>query len=47
MRDKLVHEYFGIDNKVVWKTAKNDIPKLKKRLQAIILQLETDPKLKF
>ncbi len=47
MRDKLVHEYFGIDNKVVWKTAKNDIPKLNKRLQAIILQLETDPKLKF
>lgn len=30
MRDKVVHEYFGIDKKVVWNTAKNDIPNLKK-----------------
>ncbi len=26
MRDKVVHEYFGINLKVVWKTVKEDIP---------------------
>ena len=29
MRDKLIHEYFGIDLKRVWKTVKKDIPELK------------------
>ena len=29
MRDKLVHDYFGVDIKVVWKTIKEDIPKIK------------------
>ncbi len=27
MRDKLIHEYFGIDYKIVWKTVKHEIPK--------------------
>ena len=26
MRDKLIHEYFGVNNQVLWKTAKEDIP---------------------
>jgi uncharacterized protein with HEPN domain len=25
MRDKLIHEYFGVNNQVLWKTAKEDI----------------------
>ncbi|MBW1649579.1 MAG: DUF86 domain-containing protein [Deltaproteobacteria bacterium] len=29
MRDKLIHEYFGIDMMIVWKTATKEIPKLK------------------
>ncbi len=29
MRDKLIHDYFGVDLKRVWKTAKKDVPKLK------------------
>lgn len=28
-RDKLTHEYFGIDLKVVWQTLKKDIPLIK------------------
>jgi len=28
MRDKLIHEYFGVNNKVVWKTIKEDIPNI-------------------
>ena len=26
MRDKLIHEYFGVNYQVLWKTAKEDIP---------------------
>ncbi len=36
MRDKLIHEYFGIDPDTVWDTAKNDIPKLKKQISKLI-----------
>lgn len=36
MRDKLIHDYFGVDVKVVWKTAIEDIPLLKKELKTVI-----------
>ncbi len=29
MRDKLIHEYFGVDIEVVWKTVREDIPYLR------------------
>jgi len=29
MRDKLIHEYFGVDLEILWKTAKDDVPQLK------------------
>lgn len=29
MRNKLVHEYFGVDNKVVWDAIKKNFPELK------------------
>lgn len=29
MRDKLIHEYFGVNTKVIWKTVKKDIPLVK------------------
>ncbi|MDF1611611.1 HepT-like ribonuclease domain-containing protein [Stygiobacter electus] len=35
MRNKLIHEYFGINILMVWKTIKKDLPPLKK----IILQI--------
>lgn len=35
MRDKLMHHYFGIDINVVWKTVKEDIPKLKNSILEI------------
>ena len=36
MRDILVHDYFGINTEVVWETAKNDLPNLKKHLEKLI-----------
>ena len=36
MRDKLIHEYFGVDVKVVWNTAKNDLPQLKEQINKLL-----------
>jgi uncharacterized protein with HEPN domain len=35
MRDKLIHDYFGVDVEVVWKTVQEDIPYLKSLIQSI------------
>lgn len=40
MRDKLVHEYFGVDVEILWKTAKDDVPSLKQPVQNILESLE-------
>ncbi len=37
IRNVLIHEYFGVDVEVVWKTVRQDIPGLKKRLLQIEL----------
>jgi len=36
MRDKLIHDYFGVDIEAVWSTAKKDIPALKKDIEIIL-----------
>lgn len=36
MRDKLIHDYFGVDLDAVWDTAKKDIPILKNKIADII-----------
>lgn len=35
MRDKLVHDYFGVDTRVVWKTLTEDLPGVESKLRAI------------
>lgn len=35
MRDKLIHDYFGVDVDVVWQTIKEDIPYLKSLIEGI------------
>ena len=32
MRDVLVHDYFGVDAAIVWKTVHEDLPPLKRRI---------------
>jgi len=29
MRNKIIHEYFGVDIEILWKMVKEDIPSLK------------------
>jgi uncharacterized protein with HEPN domain len=36
MRDVLIHEYFGVDLELTWKTVKEDLPHLKQRLSQIV-----------
>jgi uncharacterized protein with HEPN domain len=36
MRNKLIHEYFGVDVRVLWKTAKEDIPSVKPSIEEIL-----------
>lgn len=38
LRDKLIHFYFGIDYKIVWRIAKKEIPKLRKQVKEILKQ---------
>lgn len=39
MRDKLVHDYFGVDVGMVWFTATRDIPELMKQVSEILEEL--------
>ncbi len=39
MRNVLVHEYFGIDYKIIWNSIKNNIPTLKQKVDNIIKEL--------
>lgn len=40
IRNKLMHEYFGVDVEVVWKTIKEDLPKLR----PVIIQILEETK---
>ena len=42
MRNKLIHEYFGIDYRVVWKTVKEKISELYKVIEDLIRDLEIE-----
>jgi len=34
-RDKLIHDYFGVNIDIVWSIAKEEIPKLKEQIEKI------------
>ena len=35
MRNKMIHEYFGVNVRILWETAREDIPSLKPLIQEI------------
>ena len=39
MRDKLIHDYFGVDIETVWLTAQDDIPVLNRQIKEILKDL--------
>lgn len=40
MRNKVVHEYFGVDLEVVWRTVQDDLPALREAVARIVAELE-------
>lgn len=42
MRDKLIHEYFGVKLEIVWDTVKSEISPLRIKFQQILNDLKKD-----
>jgi uncharacterized protein with HEPN domain len=42
MRDKLIHDYFGVDIEAVWTTATNDAPDLQEKILKILRNLTSE-----
>lgn len=40
MRDKLVHEYFGVDLEILWEVVKKDVSMIKPLIQKVFEDLE-------
>lgn len=40
LRHVLVHEYFGIDSRLIWQIIVDDIPSLKVKIKEILLSME-------
>jgi len=43
MRDKLIHDYFGVDVDLVWEVSTTLLPPLKARLTGIAQELPDGP----
>lgn len=41
MRDKVIHEYFGVNLKYVWETVRKRIPELKPMFEKLLENLES------
>lgn len=42
MRDRLIHDYFGVDYEIVWDVAINKIPQLREAVTEILRQEEAN-----
>ena len=42
MRDKLVHDYFGVDLALVWDVVASELPAARTRIAALLDELEED-----
>ena len=40
MRDKLIHEYFGVDLEIIWEVIKKDLPSVKPFIMEVIKELQ-------
>ncbi len=40
MRDKLIHEYHGVDLEIVWEVIRTEIPPLRQRFEKVLRELE-------
>jgi uncharacterized protein with HEPN domain len=40
LRDKLIHEYFGVNAQVLWDTIKQDLPLLKPNIEKLLKEID-------
>lgn len=40
MRDRLIHDYFGVDYTIVWDVVTNKLPDLREKLKALLKAIE-------
>ena len=40
MRNKLIHEYFGVDLEVLWRTVQEDLPRLSNAIRQVLANIE-------
>ena len=40
MRDKLIHEYFGVDLEIVWETVRNDLAPLEIAIRKVLEEIQ-------
>lgn len=43
MRDKLIHDYFGVDLSLVWDVVASELSPARDRVEALISELEAEP----
>ncbi len=44
MRNKMIHDYFDVDLRVVWNTIKEDLPRLKGQIDVLLIELRREQK---
>lgn len=42
MRDKLIHEYFGVNVEVLWKTIQEGLPELKPKVEELLTRMDEE-----
>ena len=42
MRDKLIHEYFGVDLSIVWSVIKEELPPLHPKIERLLIKLDAE-----
>ncbi|MBI2459785.1 MAG: DUF86 domain-containing protein [Parcubacteria group bacterium] len=40
MRNKVVHEYFGIDEEILWQTIQEDLPIFKRQIAKLLRDIK-------
>ncbi len=43
MRDKVIHEYFGVNLQLVWEAVERNLRHLKEKIEAILQELRKEP----
>ena len=42
MRDKLIHDYFGVDLSIVWAVIKDELPPLRPKIEGLLKNLANE-----